>query len=150
MEDDFDLDGLSEHDAIAYVAGFISTQKQAAADLAAAEDELNLWKKRTALATERGETDLARQSLARAEEAHKKVVGLRSEKHDLDFRVSELKSRLKKLKGRPEFTVNTQALSDQLEGIVGTDHETTHAIKEAEAELALEELKKKMDAEREG
>jgi len=146
VEDDFDLDGLSEKDAAAYVAGFITTQKQAAADLASAEDELNLWKKRTALATERGETELARQSLARAEEAHLKVVKLRSEKNELDFKVTELKSRLSRIRRNPEFTVNAEALAEQLGDLVG-DQETAEAIRDAEAELALEELKKKMESQ---
>lgn len=146
MEDDFDLDGLSEKDAAAYVAGFIASQKQAETDLNAAEEELTLWKKRTALATERGETDLARQSLARAEEAHQSVVKLRAEKRDLDFRVTELKSRLSRVKKQPEFSVNAEALSDQLAGIVG-DHETAESVRQTEAELALEELKRKMESE---
>ena len=36
---------------------------------------------------------------------------------------------------------------DQLEGIVGADHGTKDAIAEAEAEVALEALKRKMEAE---
>jgi hypothetical protein len=148
MEDDFDLEGLSQQGATEYVAGFITAQKQAARDLDSAEQELALWKKRTGLATERGETDLARESLARAEEAHGKVVRLRHEKHELDFKVTELKDRLARLRQKPEFSVNTDALLDQLEGIVGSDHETSDAIRNAEAEVALEALKRKMESER--
>lgn len=147
MEDDFDLEGLSPEEAKAYVARFITTQKQLARDRAAAEDELALWKKRTALAADRGETDLARESLARAEECHANVVRLRREQHDIDFKVTELKRRLENMRHQPQFSVNADSLLGQLESIVGEDHETDDALTEAAAEVALEKLKEKMKAE---
>jgi len=147
MQDDFDLDGLSVADARAYVAEFIAAKKQTERDRAAKEEELELWKKRTRLATEKGEVALARESLARAEEVHQEVSRLKREERSLDFKVTELKRRLKGLEVQPEFTVNAGALLEQLEGIVGADHETNDALKEAEAELALEELRRKMKAE---
>jgi phage shock protein A len=147
MQDDFDLDGLSVADAKAYVAEFIAAKKQVERDRAAKEEELDLWKKRTRLATEKGEVTLARESLARAEEIHQEVSRLKREERSLDFKVTELKRRLKSMEEQPEFTVNAGALLEQLEGVVGTDHETRDALKEAEAELALEELRRKMKAE---
>ena len=147
MQDDFDLDGLSVADARAYVAEFITAKKRVERDRAVKEEELDLWKKRTRLATEKGEVDLARESLARAEEIHAEVSRLRQEEQSLDFKVTELKRRLKSLEEQPEYTVNAGALLEQLEGVVGHDHETKDALKEAEAELALEELRRKMAAE---
>ena len=150
MQDDFDLDGLSPSEARAYVAQFIAARKQAERDRVAKEEELELWKKRVRLATEKGETQLARESLARAEEVHARLTGIRKEERELDFKVTELKRRLTELERRPELTVNAGALLEQLEGIVGPDHETRDALAEAEAEVALEELRRKMAAEDNG
>ncbi len=149
MQDDFDLEGLSPAEAKDYVAQFIITQKQVARDRAVADDELELWKKRAGLAADRGEMELARECLARAEETHAKVVRLKSEEREINFKVEELKRRFAKIRQEPEFSVDAGALLEQLEGIVGTDHETTDAVAEAEAEVALEALKRRMEAESE-
>ena len=61
--------------------------------------------------------------------------------------VGELKKRLAKVRDQPQMTVNADALLNQLEGVVGTDHETRDALTETEAEVALEELRRKMQAE---
>lgn len=147
MQDDFDLEGLSVSDAKAYVAQFITAKKQAERERSQKEEELALWKKRTRLATEKGETALARESLARAEELFQAVTALKKEERSLDFKVTELKRRLKNLEQQPEFSVNAGALLEQLEGVVGTDHETEDAIRDTEAELALDALRKKMAEE---
>lgn len=147
MQDDFDLEGLSLAEATAYVARFITTQKQVARDRSAAEDAVELWKKRVGLAHDRGEIDLARESLARAEEAHTNLVRLKSEEREMNFKVTELKRRLAKIRQEPEFSVDSSALLEQLEGIVGTDHGRSDALADAEAEVALEALKKKMKTE---
>jgi len=147
MEDDFDLEGLSPAAAREYVAQFIITGKQTAHDRAAAEAQLDLWKKRAGLAADRDELDLARESLARAEEAHENLVRLKNEEREINFKVGELKRRLAKVRQEPEFSVNAGALLDQLEGIVGADHGTKDAMAEAEAEVALEALKRKMETE---
>jgi hypothetical protein len=147
MQDDFDLEGLSRAEARAYVADFIAARKQVEHDRAAKERDLALWKKRIRLATEKGETELARESLSRAEEVHAALVSLRKEERELDFKVTELKRRLSGLEQKPEFSVDASALLEQMEGVVGTDHETSSAIRDAEAELALEELRKKLAAE---
>ena len=149
MQDDFGLEGLSPAEAKDYVAQFIITQKQVARDRAVADDELELWKKRAGLAADRGELDLARECLARAEEAHANLVRLKNEEREINFKVDELKRRFQKIRQEPELSVNAGALLEQLEGIVGTNHETTNAVAEAEAEVALEALKKRMETESE-
>ena len=85
--------------------------------------------------------------VARAEEAHENLVRLKNEEREINFKVGELKRRFAKVRQEPEFSVNAGALLDQLEGIVGADHGTKDAIAEAEAEVALEALKRKMEAE---
>jgi phage shock protein A len=147
MQDDFDLEGLSTQEAKAYVARFITTQIQITRDRSEAEEKLELWKKRVRLAMEKGENDLAKESLERAEEAHAKVVSLKSEEKEMTFKVEELKRRLAKIRLQPAVSINAEVLLDQLEGIVGTDHETSDTVADAEAQVALEALKKKMESE---
>lgn len=147
MQDDFDLDGLSPADARAYVVRFIAARNQTARDRAAAENARAMWKKRVRIAIDRGEDALAKEGLARAEEAHAAVVRLKHEERDLDFTVEELKRRLSGLKQIPERSVDAEALLEQLEGIVGPGHETDEALSEVEAEIALEALKQKMEQE---
>ena len=144
MQDDFDLEGLSVAEARAYVTEFITSLKAVQRQREAAANDLELWKKRVRLATEKGETDLAREALTQAEEAHRKFVALKGEERELDFKVGELKNRLAKVQNEPQMSVNADALLNQLEGIVGTDHETRDALTEAEAEVALEKLKSEM------
>ena len=147
MDDDFDLEGLSKEDARAYVAQFIQSLQLARRKRAELEEELETWKRRTKLATERGETELARQALARAEEVHGSLARIRREEHELDFKVTELKRRLGNLQQKPDLTVNANALLEQLESVVGEGHETNEAMADVEAELALEVLRKKMAQE---
>jgi phage shock protein A len=142
--DDFDLDGLTPEQARAYVAEFIATQKQTLKQLEDAENDLAAWKKRATLALEQSNPELAREAVARAEECLVKIGKLKQEAASLDFKVMELKRRLKMVEEQPQMTVNAQALLDQIESVVGTDHETSHAIADAEAEAALEALKRKM------
>ena len=147
MEDDLDLEGLSVNEARTYVAGFITSLKAVQRQREETSNEFDLWKKRVRLATDNGETSLARDALERAEETHRKLVRLKKEEVELDFKVGELKKRLGKVRDQPRMTVDADALLTQLEGVVGTDHETRDALSEAEAEIALEKLRRKIQAE---
>ena len=149
MQDDFDLDGLSRKEARSYVAGFIQSLQMTRRQRAEQEAEYEKWKARTRLATERGETDLAREALRRAEEVHASLVAVRRDERELEFKVTELKRRLTNLQKSPEFTVNAEALLEQLQAATDPDQHTNEAIAETEAEVALEELRRRM-AEEEG
>lgn len=149
MEDDLDLEGLSVADARAYVAQFISALKTTRSQLEEAEEELAAWKKRTDLAAGREEMELARAALARAEEAHSRVSGLKKEAHSLQFKVDELKKRLAKMADKPRLSTNADALLSQLESVVGTNYETDRSLAEAEAEVELEKLRKRMNEDQE-
>jgi phage shock protein A len=147
VEDDLDLEGLSVSEARSYVAQFISSLHTTRSQLQEAEEELAAWKKRTDLAAGRGEMELARAALSRAEEAHTQVAQLRRDARDLEFKVDELKRRLGKMIDKPKLSTNADALLSQLESVVGTNYETDRSIAEAEAELELEKLRKRMAEE---
>lgn len=153
MQDDFDLEGLSREDARSYVAQFIQSLQLAKRGRAEQEQQYDKWKSRARLAVERGEDELAREAIRRAEELQSSLAAVRREERELEFKVTELKRRLTNLQRQPEFTVNAEALLEQLQQVAGADHETTEAIErtaaESEAELALEELRRKMAKESE-
>jgi phage shock protein A len=149
VEDDFDLEGLAPAQAREYVASFMAAHRQTRQQLEDAEQDLAAWKKRAGLAMDKGDTALAREAVTRAEEMLPVIGKLKKEVRDLDFKVLELKRRLKQTEQEPRMSVDAKALLEQMESIVGTDHETDHAIAEAEAETALEALKRKMESESE-
>lgn len=150
MQDDFDLEGLSKDEARRYVMSFVQSLQTTRKQRAEQEAEFEKWKSRTKLAADRGETELARQALVRAEEVQTSLASLKREERELEFKVGELKRRLANLQKEPEFSVNADALLEQLRGVVGDDQETNEAIAETEAELALEELRSRMDGESDG
>ncbi len=147
MEDDFDLEGLSHSDAREYVLRFAQSLHVARRQRADAERSVDEWKRRVKLAIDRGQTELARQALERAEEAHRALVGLKREEHELDFKVTELKRRLAGLPTAPERSVDANGLLASIESVVGSGHETDRAVAEAEAEVALDALRKRIAAE---
>lgn len=147
MEDDFDLEGLSKEEARAYVAQFVKSLQLARKQRAEQEAEFEKWKSRTKLAAERGENELARAALERAEEVQSALNAVRREERELDFKVTELKRRLANLQQSPELSVNADALLEQLQSVVGKGHQTEEALSEVEAEQALEELRKNMTDE---
>lgn len=147
MQDDFDLEGLSKDEARRYVMGFVQSLQMTRKQRAEQEAEFEKWKSRTKLAAERGETELARQALTRAEELQASIASVKREERELEFKVEELKRRLTNLQREPELSVNADALLEQLRAVAGEDQETNEGIAETEAELALEELRRKMEGE---
>jgi len=145
VQDDFDLEGLSKDEARRYVMGFVQSLQTTRKQRAEREAEFDTWKSRTKLAAERGETELARQALARAEELQGSLAALKRDERELEFKVGELKRRLANVQQEPELSVDADALLEQLRGVVGDDQETKEALAETEAELALEELRRRME-----
>ncbi len=147
MDDDFDLEGLSKEEARAYVARFIQSLQLARTQLAEKEEEYDKWKARARLAVERGDKSLAEAAIRRAEDTGTALVSVKKDVRDLEFKVTELKRRLGNVQNEPELSVNADALLEQLQAVVGTDQETNEGIAEAEAEVALEALRKKMESD---
>ncbi len=144
MQDDFDLEGLSVQDARTYVLRFVTALKQIEPQRATAQADVERWRNRVQLAEENGRPELAAQAKLRLEEAAEKLQKLTHEQHELGFKVTELKRRLANLAEQPKMSVDAQALAEQLESVVGTGHQTDAQTEDLEAQLALEELKRKM------
>jgi len=141
---DTDLEGLGPKEAQEYVLAFVTTLKQTEKDLARAGEEVATWTKRVALAESRGESSLAAQAKVRLAEEEGKKARREAELAELRMKVSILKEKLAKLRMMPTRTVDTDLLLAQLEMITGRKDELSLSLKEEEAKVKLEELKKKM------
>lgn len=152
MSDDFsrhelDLGGMALEDAREYVISYITTLKKYRKDIAAAREELALWESRIKLAKSNDRPDLAVQAENRTDEIRGKLEFLSGEEAELARKVGTLKAQLQMVKNRPERRVDADLLLAQLEQVAGKKDTTLEDIKDTEASLALEELKKKMAGE---
>jgi phage shock protein A len=141
---DTDLEGLSPTDAGEYVLAFITTLKQTEKDLVKATEDVELWRRRVALAQEKGEPALAAQAQARLSELEARQTSLQAEVLDLKQKVSILKEKLVKIRMMGTRTVDVDLLLAQLQMIVGEKDTLAISFKEQEANVKLDELKKKM------
>ncbi len=140
---DTDIDGLDPAQASEYVLAFITTLKQTEKALADAAEEANLWTRRVALARSKGDEGLAAQAQARLSDATAKQSQLETELADLRRKVAVLKDKLVRIKMTGGRLVNTDLLLAQLQMVVGEKDKLGDAMKQQEAEAALDELKKK-------
>jgi len=147
---DTDLYGLGPKEASEYVLAFITTLKQTEKAIAAAEEDVALWTRRVALARSRGEESLAIQAEARRADAAGKKAALETELADLGAKVAVLKQKLTRIRMTGGKMVDADLLLAQLEMVVGQRDELSHAMKQEEAKAALDELKKKMQGDRNG
>jgi hypothetical protein len=140
---DTDIEGLDPAHATEYVLAFITTLKQTEKALAAAQEDTNTWTRRVTLSRSRGEEGLAAQAQARLSEATAKQSRLEMELADLKAKVSILKEKLARLRMTGMKLVDADLLLAQLQMIVGKKDELGDAMKNEEANAALDELKKK-------
>ncbi|HTO21255.1 MAG TPA: hypothetical protein VMQ10_02135 [Spirochaetia bacterium] len=140
---DTDIDGLDPVQASEYVLAFVTTLKQTEKALAEASEDTNLWTRRVALARSKGDEGLAAQAQARLSDATAKQSQLEADLADLRRKVVVLKDKLVRLKMTGGRLVDTDLLLAQLQMVVGEKDTLGDAMKHAEADAALDELKKK-------
>lgn len=140
---DTDIEGLDPAQASKYVLAFITTLKQTEKALAAAQEDANVWTRRVTLARSRGDEGLAAQAQARLADATAKQSQLETELADLKRKVAVLKDKLVRLRMTGGRLVDTDLLLAQLQMLVGKKDELGDAMKNEEANAALDELKKK-------
>jgi len=140
---DTDIDGLDPVQASEYVLAFVTTLKQTEKALAEASEDTNLWTRRVALARSKGDEGLAAQAQARLSDATAKQSQLEADLADLRRKVVVLKDKLVRLKMTGGRRVDTDLLLAQLQMVVGEKDTLGDAMKHAEADAALDELKKK-------
>ncbi len=142
---DTDIEGLDPKQATEYVIALIATMKQTEKALAAAAEDENLWTRRVTLARSKGDEGLAAQAQARLSDATAKRAGLEAELADLRAKVTVLKEKLKKIRMTGGRLVDADLLLAQLEMLVGPKDPLAAPMKAAEADAALDALKKKME-----
>lgn len=140
---DTDIEGLDPAQASKYVLAFITTLKQTEKALAAAQEDANIWTRRVTLARSRGDEGLAAQAQARLADATAKQSQLETELADLKRKVAVLKDKLVRLRMTGGRLVDTDLLLAQLQMVAGKKDELGDAMKNEEANAALDELKKK-------
>jgi phage shock protein A len=140
---DTDIEGLDPAQASKYVLAFITTLKQTEKAFAAAQEDANIWTRRVTLARSRGDEGLAAQAQARLADATAKQSQLETELADLKRKVAVLKDKLVRLRMTGGRLVDTDLLLAQLQMVAGKKDELGDAMKNEEANAALDELKKK-------
>ena len=140
---DTDIEGLDPAQASEYVLAFITTLKKTEKSLAEAAEETNTWTRRVTLARSKGDEGLAAQAQARLSDATAKQSALEAELGDLRRKVAVLKDKLARLKMTGGRLVNTDLLLAQLQMVVGEKEKLGDAMKQQEADAALDELKRK-------
>jgi phage shock protein A len=140
---DTDIEGLNPAQASEYVLAFITTLKQTEKAVAAAQEDTSLWTRRVTLARSRGDEALAAQAQARLSDATAKQSKLEAELADLKARVAVLKDKLTRLRMTGTKLVDADLLLAQLRMVVGEKDELGDAMKNEEAQAALDALKKK-------
>ena len=141
---DTDLEGLDPRQASEYVLAFITTLKQTEKAIVAAQEDANLWTRRVTLARSKGDEALAAQAEARLSDVTAKQAQLESELADLRGKVSVLKEKLTRIRMTGTKLVDADLLLAQLQMVVGKKDTLGDAMKNEEANAALDELKKKM------
>ena len=148
------LYGMKVSDAREYILGFISTKKLSEKKIAALDLEAEKWKKREQLALERGEKTLALEAEREFQKVEDSRAVIRLEISELDGNIKSMIAQLPGLAAR-ERNVDPDILEQELLMAAGympgdeekatVDRRFAAMEKEAAAESALEELKRKMN-----
>ena len=141
---DTDIEGLEPKDAAEYVLAFVATMKKTETDIGRAAEDVAKWTRRVALATEKGEMELAGQARDKLAEIEGKKTALEAELADLRLKVDILKEKLQRLRRRFQKSVDPDVLLAELEMLAGKKDVLADTFKAEEAAIKVEELKKKM------
>jgi hypothetical protein len=141
---DTDIDGLSPREAGHYVLHFITSLKTTRAQRRELAAELAVWRRRVALAAEKKAPDLEAEARLRADTLALREAALAEEEAVLTRKVGVLKEKLASLKLRGEMSTDTDRLLAELQLLAGPRDDLAEALKEAEADRLLAELKERL------
>ena len=96
------------------------------------------------LAKEKGRADLADKAQEKVREIEADLAPLLVEERDLRRTIDLLKENLKSVRSEFDWSVDTDQLKANLEVLGGEPDKTADGLRDVEAELELQELKKKM------
>ncbi len=141
---DLDLGAMRPEDARDYVLAYVTAWKRLQKEIGVLQEQILLWEGRVKAARERSEPQLATSTRDQVEKLKGELEKRRTEEEDLSRRVSLLKRRLKSLRVHPGLSVDPQALLAQLQVLLGETVPIDGALREQEAQAALEELKRRI------
>lgn len=151
--DDYDIRGLDPEDAKQYIVSVMATLKQTTAKRIQLERDLDMWQKRIDLAVEKGRQDLIGGASRRVAEIQEDLSRLRGEEQEYSDGLSRMRRQLRMIREQPQMTVDVDLLAAQMEMLIGereqAEAETSEQFRKAEAEWALEDLKRKLKDENE-
>jgi phage shock protein A len=146
--DEYNILDLEPEDAKEYVVAVMATLKQTTAKRIQLERDLERWQKRVELAVEKGRQDLVEGASKRAANIKEDIAKLLGEEQEYKLGVERMRAQLRQMQNRPKMSVDVDLLTAQMDMLVGEqdkqDAETKEQFKKAEADIALEELKRRM------
>jgi phage shock protein A len=149
--DDTDISGLSLEEARDYVLSFITSLKQTARQREQVAQEIESWRARLKLSQEKGAADLAARASTLLGQLEEKRASLLAEEQELGEKVDRLKRNLKRLEMTGGRLVDTDLLQAELDMAVGEEKaaeiQTDRALKDAQAQAALDEMKRKLQGD---
>lgn len=144
---DTDIEDLGPEDARQYVLHFITSLKTTRAQRRKLADDLKLWRRRVALASEKKAPDLEAEAVRRVGELEAREAELAAEERDLSLKVEILKEKLAALRPRAEMQVDADRLLAELQILAGPRDNLAEALKDTEADRLLAELKERLENE---
>lgn len=150
MMEHMDLDGMTEQEASEYVYRYVLALKETRQQRDKADEDARMWHRRVILAQEKGRSDLEAEAVTRRDECLHRYQSLVAEARALEKDVIDLKAKVKRMEEAPQPTVNADALLEQLEAVAGKPDPTADAMRDLEAESALQALREKMEREEGG
>jgi phage shock protein A len=147
--DEYNILDLDPAEAKSYVVAVMATLKQTAAKRIQLERDLDLWRRRVDLAVEKGRNDLIDGAQRKVTELAEDVARLRAEEAEYTEGISRMRAQLRTISNRPAMTVDVDLLTAQMDMLIGEQEkaqaETTEHLKQAQAEMDLEALKRRMN-----
>jgi len=146
--DEYNILDLEPEDAKEYVVAVMATLKQTTAKRIQLERDLDLWQKRVDLAVEKGRQDLVEGASKRVTDIKEDITKLLPEEQEYKLGVERMRTQLRQMQNRPKMSVDVDLLAAQMDMLIGEqdkqDAETKDQFKKAEADWALDELKRRM------
>lgn len=151
--DEYDIHDLEPQDAKQYIVAVMSTLKQTTAKRIQLQRDLEMWQNRVKLAVENGRQDLIEGAERKVAQLQEDISRLQSEEHGYGEGLNRMKVQLRMIRSQPTMSVDVDLLTAQMDMMLGesekAEAETQDKFRSTEADVALEELKRKMQEENE-
>ncbi len=108
---------------------------------------LEQWSRRATLAASEGRADLKQAALSECRHLLDAIERIKADERSMEAEIDTVKAEARADQAQVQRSVDVDILLEQLRGIVGEPDETADALRDVEAQQALEELRRKMRGE---